>query len=106
MVNLEVNTSSFFFSNLLESSFISVISYSYSSSFLLSFFFYSSSILHYDYYYYHHYHYYCSDAARGGTFNTINPANGEVITSVAAGTAEDIDGTFQILSFQIYLFTY
>ena len=32
------------------------------------------------------------DPIHGGTFNTINPATGEVITAVAAATAEDIDG--------------
>jgi hypothetical protein len=36
--------------------------------------------------------YFLLDAIRGGTFNTINPANGEIITAVSAATAEDIDG--------------
>jgi betaine-aldehyde dehydrogenase len=31
------------------------------------------------------------DAVRGGTFPTYNPATGEVITNVAAATAEDVD---------------
>ncbi len=31
------------------------------------------------------------DAASGGTFSTENPANGETLTNVAAGDAEDID---------------
>jgi acyl-CoA reductase-like NAD-dependent aldehyde dehydrogenase len=38
-----------------------------------------------------------SDPIHGGTFNTINPANGEVITPVAAATAEDVDGRESIL---------
>ncbi len=31
------------------------------------------------------------DAKKGGRFESINPANGQVIAEVAAGTAEDID---------------
>ena len=31
------------------------------------------------------------DAARGGRFTTINPANGETLAEMSAGTAEDID---------------
>src|SRR5687767_15874434 len=31
------------------------------------------------------------DAKRGGRIESVNPANGEVIAEVAAGTAEDID---------------
>ena len=31
------------------------------------------------------------DAKKGGRFTSINPANGEAIAEVAAGTAEDID---------------
>jgi gamma-glutamyl-gamma-aminobutyraldehyde dehydrogenase len=31
------------------------------------------------------------DAAKGGRFETVNPANAEVLTAVARGTAEDID---------------
>jgi acyl-CoA reductase-like NAD-dependent aldehyde dehydrogenase len=31
------------------------------------------------------------DAARGGRFATINPANGETLAEMSAGTAEDID---------------
>jgi len=31
------------------------------------------------------------DAKKGGRFESVNPANGEVIAEVAAGTAEDID---------------
>ena len=31
------------------------------------------------------------DAARGGRFTTINPANGEPLAEMSAGTAEDID---------------
>jgi len=31
------------------------------------------------------------DAARGGRFETVNPANAAVLTAVARGTAEDID---------------
>jgi gamma-glutamyl-gamma-aminobutyraldehyde dehydrogenase len=31
------------------------------------------------------------DAAKGGRFDTINPANGEILARVSAGTAEDID---------------
>ncbi len=31
------------------------------------------------------------DAAKGGRFTTINPANGEILAEMAAGTAEDID---------------
>src|SRR5262245_7793310 len=31
------------------------------------------------------------DAARGGRFSTINPATGETLAEMAAGTAEDID---------------
>ena len=30
-------------------------------------------------------------AKKGGRFDSVNPANGEVIAEVAAGTAEDID---------------
>jgi acyl-CoA reductase-like NAD-dependent aldehyde dehydrogenase len=30
-------------------------------------------------------------AARGGRFNTVNPANGETLAEMAAGTSEDID---------------
>jgi len=31
------------------------------------------------------------DAIKGGLFDTLNPATGKVITSVARGTKEDID---------------
>ncbi len=31
------------------------------------------------------------DAAKGGRFTTINPANGELLADMSAGTAEDID---------------
>lgn len=31
------------------------------------------------------------DAAKGGRFETINPANGETLAAMSAGTAEDID---------------
>jgi 4-(gamma-glutamylamino)butanal dehydrogenase len=31
------------------------------------------------------------DAAKGGRFDSVNPANGQVLASVARGTAEDID---------------
>ena len=31
------------------------------------------------------------DAKKGGRFESVNPANGEVIADVSAGTAEDID---------------
>ena len=31
------------------------------------------------------------DAADGGTFETIDPGTGEVLTSVAQGKAEDVD---------------
>ncbi|RYD82539.1 MAG: aldehyde dehydrogenase family protein [Sphingomonadales bacterium] len=31
------------------------------------------------------------DAAKGARFETVNPANAEVLTAVARGTAEDID---------------
>ena len=31
------------------------------------------------------------DAKQGGRIESINPANGEVVAEVAAGTAEDID---------------
>eukprot|EP01034_Spumella_vulgaris_P027471 gene27471-34191_t len=31
------------------------------------------------------------DPVKGGTFDTINPANGQVIASVANGTAEDVN---------------
>jgi len=38
------------------------------------------------------------DAGQGGRFETINPANGEVIAEMAAGTAEDIDVAVQAAS--------
>ena len=31
------------------------------------------------------------DAAKGGRFTTSNPANGEILAEMSAGTAEDID---------------
>lgn len=31
------------------------------------------------------------DAAKGGTFETVNPATGEVVAELARGTAEDVD---------------
>jgi len=36
------------------------------------------------------------DAVRGGHFETVNPANGEVIAAMAEGTAEDIDRAVQV----------
>ncbi len=37
------------------------------------------------------------DAAQGGRFETINPANGEVIAAMSAGTLEDIDKAFHLI---------